>query len=140
MAKTNNSSEKKCYTESEIGAYLASFKALVMAGKYTISLNPNRQENLDFIRNYNIDTAKRKDILLALEAEDFCDVVENIKEEYAHEKLYIFGKTFNLEKWGDSEEVDIYIKINLIQKRNGEDFAIVISFHQRNYEMVYYFK
>lgn len=48
------------YTRKEIDAVLAKIKACVERNRYTISLNENRQENIDFINEYNIRSDKQK--------------------------------------------------------------------------------
>lgn len=47
------------YSREEIEDILAKIKACVSAGKYTISLNERRQENVDFINEYNIRSDKQ---------------------------------------------------------------------------------
>lgn len=126
------------FTIEEIEEYLLNFKQLINNGRYTIALNGNREENIEFMEDYNIDTAKAKEILLCLEALDFCYAVDNEKPQFAHEKLYIFCKAFDLDNRGDIENVDIYIKSNLTKPRGG--YLIVISFHKRNKEITYCFK
>lgn len=60
------------YTREEIDAVLARIKSCVENNKYIISQNENRQENIDFINEYNIRTDKQKSILMEIETEDFC--------------------------------------------------------------------
>lgn len=127
-------------TPDEVKDYLDKFKKAVEENKYTIAINKNRQENKDFIYDYRIDTKKEKEILLSLQYDDFCYAVDNEKEEFAHEKLYIFCKCYELDYWGTLEKVDIYIKINMIPTRRGDDYAFVVSFHKRNKPIKYLFK
>ena len=47
------------YTIDEIKYYLDKFRKCVLEGRYSISQNENRQENIDFIEDYKIDTKKR---------------------------------------------------------------------------------
>ena len=42
------------YTREEIQNVLDKIKTCVSLGKYTISLNEKRQENIEFINEYNI--------------------------------------------------------------------------------------
>ncbi len=127
-------------TPDEIKKYLAKFRKAILDGKYIISKGQNRQENMDFIEDYKIDTKKEKEILLGIQYDDFCYAVDNEKEEFAHEKLYIFCKCQELDCWGTLESVDIYIKINMTQTRRGDDFTIVVSFHKINRPIKYLFK
>ena len=48
------------YSREEIEDILEKIKACVSIGKYSISLNDKRQENIDFINEYNIRSDKQK--------------------------------------------------------------------------------
>lgn len=124
----------------DIKKYLSQFRKAILDGKYSISKNENRQENLDFIEDYKINSKKEKEILLGIQYDDFCYAVDNEKEEFAHEKLYIFCKRQELDCWGTLELVDIYIKVNMIKTRRGDDFTIIVSLHKRNKSINYLFK
>ena len=128
------------FTAEYIKKYLDVFRNLVLAGKYSISINGNRQENQDFIETYKIDTKKEREILLSLQYEDFCYAVDNEKEAYSHERLFIFCKEYNLDNWGTPECVEIYIKTNTIRTSRGDDFLVVVSFHKRNKPIKFLFK
>lgn len=139
----NTKKETKKYTDltpDEIKAYLSKFRKFILDGKYSIAQNENRQENMDFIEDYKIDTKKEKEILLGIQYDDFCYAVDNDNEEFSHEILYIFCKCQELDYWGTLENVDIYIKINMTQIRNGDDFVFIVSFHKRNKPIEYLFK
>ena len=139
----NTKRETKKYTDltpDDIKAYLSKFRKFILDGKYSIAQNENRQENIDFIEDYKIDTKKEKEILLGIQYDDFCYVVDNDNEEFSHEILYIFCKCQELDYWGTLENVDIYIKINMTQIRNGDDFVFIVSFHIRNKPIEYLFK
>ena len=139
----NTKSETNKYTDltpDDIKAYLSKFRKFILDGKYSIAQNENRQENIDFIEDYKIDTKKEKEILLGIQYDDFCYAVDNDDEEFSHEILYIFCKCQELDYWGTLENVDIYIKINMTQIRNGDDFVFIVSFHKRNKPIEYLFK
>ncbi len=141
MRSSKAKAEKyKDLTPGDIKRYLDKFRKSILEGKYIISKNQNRQENIDFIEDYKIDMKKEKEILLGIQYDDFCYAVDNKKEEFAHEKLYIFCKSHELDYWGDLESVHIYIKINMTQTRRGDDFIIVVSFHKRNKPIEYLFR
>lgn len=127
-------------TPDEINKYLDKLRKAILEGKYIISKGQNRQENVDFIEDYKIDTKKEKEILLGIQCDDFCYAVDNEKEGFSHEKLYIFCKRQKLDYWGALEVVDIYIKINMTQTKGGECFTIVVSFHKRKKPIRYLFK
>mgnify|MGYP001451722670 CR=1 FL=1 len=128
------------FTPEAIKCYLTKFRRAILDDKYIISKNKNRQENIDFIEDYKIDTKKEKEILLDIQYDDFCYAVDNDNEEFAHEILYIFCKCQELDFWGTLEIVDIYIKINMTQTRRGDDYVIIVSFHKRNKPIKYLFK
>ena len=48
------------YTREEIDAILSKIKSCVEKGHYIISQNENRQENIDFINEYNIRSDQQK--------------------------------------------------------------------------------
>ena len=135
-----NSHYNQNYSKQEIDEILDKVKNCVYNNRYTISLNENRQENIDFINEYNIYSNKQKKILLQLEVEDFCYSLQNTKPGYEYEVLYVFVPQVNLfNAEGVEEKVDIYIKINIIDMSNGSR-TIVISFHKRNKAITYLFR
>ena len=135
-----NSHYNQNYTKQEIDEILDKVKNCVYNNRYTISLNENRQENIDFINEYNIYSNKQKKILLQLKVEDFCHSLQNTKPGYEYEVLYVFVPQVNLfNAEGVEEKVDIYIKINIIYMSNGSR-TIVISFHKRNKAITYLFR
>lgn len=135
-----NSHYNQNYTKQEIDEILDKVKNCVYNNRYTISLNENRQENIDFINEYNIYSNKQKKILLQLKVEDFCHSLQNTKPGYEYEFLYVFVPQVNLfNAEGVEEKVDIYIKINIIDMSNRSR-TIVISFHKRNKAITYLFR
>jgi hypothetical protein len=128
------------YSREEIEDILAKIKACVSAGKYSISLNERRQENIDFINEYNIRSDKEKSILMQIEVEDFCHSLQNTNIGYEYEVLYVFVpqvQLFNAD--GEEETVDVYTKFNVIDLPSGSR-AVVISFHKRNKFVQYLFR
>ena len=117
-----NSHYNQNYTKEEIDVILEKIKNCVGNNKYTIALNENRQENIDFINEYNIRSNKQKGILLQLRTEDFCHTLQNTKTGYEYEVLYVFVtliKLFNAD--GEEEMVDVYVKFNIIDIINGRN-------------------
>lgn len=128
------------YSREEIENILAKIKACVSAGKYTISLNEKRQENIDFINEYNIRSDKQKSILMQIKVEDFCHSLQNTKIGYEYEVLYVFVPQVQLFNADDKEEtVDVYTKFNILDLPSGSR-AVVISFHKRNKPIDYLFR
>lgn len=128
------------YTREQIDAILDKIKDCVVTNKYTITLNENRQENVDFINEYNIRSDKQKSILLQLRTEDFCHTLQNTKIGFEYEVLYVFVpqvQLFNAD--GGEETVDIYTKFNVIDMSNGSR-TVVISFHKLNKPIDYLFR
>lgn len=128
------------YTREEIKAVLGRVKSCVERGRYTISLNENRQENIDFINEYNIRSDRQRSILMQMNPEDFCHSLQNTKPGFEYEVLYVFVpqvQLFNAD--GEEETVDVYIKVNLIDLPSGTR-TVVISFHKRNKPIDYLFR
>lgn len=128
------------YTRKEIDDVLAKIKKCVENNRYTISLNDNRQENIDFINEYNIREEKQKSILMQITTEDFCHTLQNTKLGFEYEVLYVFVpqvQLFNAD--GIEETVDVYTKFNVIDMPSGSR-AVVISFHKRNKPIDYLFR
>lgn len=125
-------------TLEEIEHYLSEIKMAVKKDKYRIERNEKRQKNNDLFIDYIIDESKAKEILLNLEAEDFSEKRNNEHKGYEHEILYVFGKNVKLlERFGFEEKtVSLYIKFNKLENC----FVIVVSFHEQEYPMRYYFK
>ena len=128
------------HSRKKIETVLNEIKNCVSSGKYIISQNDKRQENIDFINEYNIRTERQKSILMQINVEDFCYTLQNTKLGYEYEVLYVFVpqvKLYNSD--GDTETVDIYTKFNIIDIPNGRR-TIVISFHKRNKPITYLFR
>lgn len=128
------------YTRDAINRLLAKIKESVEKGRYTISLNESRQENIAFINEYNIRSEKQRAILLQIQAEDFCHSLQNTKIGYEHEVLYVFVpkvQLFNAD--GEAEIIDLYTKFNVLDFPSGTR-TVVISFHKRQKPIQYVFK
>lgn len=83
----------KDFTKDKIKYYLSEIKELIDNDCYSIEINASREENLEFLQDYNINTKKEKEILMSLEYTDFCYAVKNKTNnpKYANEILYIFN-------------------------------------------------
>lgn len=136
MTKKPTSGKIIDFSIDDIQAYLEEIKKLILNNKYSVSL---RSENDAFMSKYRINTAKIKEIMLNLQYRDFCYAAANRKPEFAYEQLYIFCKEYELDDWGDFETIKIYVKTNLTQLRNGNDFVIIISFHELEKPIRYLF-
>ena len=67
------------FSEVQIKELLETIKSCVRNKRYTISLNKNRPENVQFIEDYNITTKKREELLLSLEYMEFCQWITKYK-------------------------------------------------------------
>jgi hypothetical protein len=128
------------YSIEQISKLLLILQNCVREDKYIISKNENREENIEFIREYNLSSNRQKDILLKIQPEDFCHSLQNTNVGFEHEVLYVFCPQVNLHNFeGIGECIDIYLKFNLIETVGGNRI-IVISFHKRNKSIEYLFK
>lgn len=128
------------YTREQIEDVLMKIKECVEAGRFQISMNENRQENIDFINEYNIYPTKRKELLMQISVEDFCHTLQNTKIGYEYEILYVFAPQVELfNALGEQEQVDIYTKFNVIERPNGNR-TVALSFHKRNKPIDYLFR
>lgn len=128
------------YTKEKITGILSSILDCISEDRYIISRNENRQENNDFIAEYNLNSERQKQILLGITPEDFCHSLMNTNVGYEHEVLYVFVPQIRLFNFGGIEKlVDVYIKFNLIDYYGGKR-TIIISFHKRNKPISYCFR
>lgn len=111
-------------TEEDIDNYLREMKALVARKRFKIS-DKNREENINFIQEYRLSETKLQRMLLELSVTDFAYAVDNYKNN--DEVLYVFGKVYELDNWGEYKKIPVYIKINIIKDK---EFCIVVSFHR----------
>lgn len=57
-----NSYYNQNYTEEDINKILEIIKECIQNNNYTIAMNENRQENIEFINEYNIRSDRQKSI------------------------------------------------------------------------------
>ena len=119
----------------EVEVYLLDVINAIKDNRFKIS---QREKNRKLVLDYILDREKIKEIILSLTVKDFSSSVNNIKEEYSSEILYIFGKdVMLLPRFGSREKkVSIYIKFNKID----DGYIIVVSFHDQQYPLKYPFK
>ncbi|MDN5313976.1 MAG: hypothetical protein PWP10_2722 [Clostridiales bacterium] len=128
------------YTKEEISAVLQKIQECVSSRKYTVAQNENREENIAFIREYNLTSNKQRRLLMQIDVEDFCHTLKNMKPGFEHEILYVFCSQVSLFNLYDEEKhLDLYTKFNVLDLRSGSR-AIVISFHERNKPIDYLFR
>jgi len=128
------------YTMKQISAILDKIKSCVRNNNFTISQNEHRQDNIDFINEYNVRSERQSSILLQIQPEDFCHSLQNIKLGFEHETLYVFVPQVQLfDASGEEKTVDVYTKFNVIDMPNG-CHTVVISFHKRKKSIAYLFR
>jgi len=127
------------YTRDEIDSILDIIRNCIIEKKYTISMNPKRQENIDFRDEYNITSSRVEQILLQITVDDFCHSLQNKHKGFEHEVLYVFAPHVELHNvLGNKEVLCIYVKFNIITQADDK-FVIVISFHKLNKNIKYAF-
>lgn len=126
------------YTYQQVESILLGIKDCVQRGRYSISLNSNRKDNLDFIAKYKLQQKDQKKILLGIKTEDFCYALPNEHRGYEHEILYVFVPEVNLiDAFGKDRKVAVYVKFNFI---HDNDYTVVVSFHELHFPIDYLFK
>jgi len=78
------------YTSKQISTVLEIIQDCVRESRFYISKNENRQENINFINEYNLNNKKQKEILLKITPKDFCYTLQNTNLGFEHEVLYVF--------------------------------------------------
>ena len=135
-----NQHYSQSYTRQQICSVLDTIKDCIRENRYVISKNENRQENIDFINEYNLTSKKQNEILLTIEPEDFCHKLQNTNLGFEHEILYVFCPQIILVNFsGEEELVDIYTKFNIIDIASGKR-VVIISFHRCNRPIGYLFR
>ena len=101
----------------EIAEYLADVRKSVQEKRCVFS---PRDKNEQLFVDYIFDEKMRGDILLDLEVEDFCDVLKNEHPNFAHERLFVFGKKVQLipRFGGDEKTVSLYTDAVLFATQN----------------------
>jgi len=128
------------YTKAQVIELLQSIQDCVTENHYSISLSENREENRKFIQDYNLNSSRRRAILLQIKPEDFCHSLQNTNVGFEHEVLFVFVPQVTLFDFDGNEElVDVYVKFNLIEMPYGNR-AVAISFHKRNKPISYIFR
>ena len=128
------------YTEDQIKNLVEIIKDCVRENRYTISLEDNKMENIQFIEEYNINEKKRIDILFNLDYRDFCYGLQNLKDGVEANNLYVFcveRELYNIED--KKESIDIYLKFNVLYSEM-EEYRLLVSLHKRNKPIEYAFK
>lgn len=130
----------KDYSEEQIKNLIDIIKDCVRENRYTISLEENKLENVQFLEEYNINEKRRINILFDLHYKDFCYGLQNMKNGIEQNDLYVFctqRELYSIE--GNKELIDIYLKFNIIFN-DEENYRLLVSLHQRNKPITYLFR
>jgi hypothetical protein len=110
----------------EVQSFLKDFK--VKLGIWGVLFRDERGKNLQTLLDLEISTQFRKQVLIELSVEDFCEgPINDIL--YGEASMWIFGKTI--------KKREVYIKITM--GRHGSK-VICISFHVAERKLKYQFK
>ena len=122
------------FEKTDIEEYLQGVWSAIDAEKYQIAPRP---KNRELLTNYVISEKEELDIIKSLTPMNFSTAVPNDHRGMEHEILYIFGKDIDLlERYGNRERtVSLYIKFNKI----SDQYLFVISFHEQEHPLSYYF-
>ncbi len=130
----------KDYSEEQIRNLIEIIKDCVRENRYTISLEENKLENIQFLEEYNINEKKRINILFDLYYKDFCYGLQNMKDGVEQNNLYVFCSQRELYNIEDKKElVDIYLKFDIIYNESV-GYRILVSLHKRNKPITYLFR
>ena len=123
------------FQQKDIEIYLQEVWGAIEAGKYQIAPRP---KNRELLTEYIISEEEELAIIKRLTPMDFSNAIPNDHKGREYETLYIFGKDISLlERFGNRERtVSLYIKFNKI----SDQYVFVISFHEQEYPLSYYFK
>lgn len=130
----------KDYNEEQIKQLIEIIRDCVRENRYTISLEENKSENIQFIEEYNLNEKNRINILFSLDYKDFCYGLKNMKDGIELNNLYVFclqKELYTIK--GNKELVDIYFKFNIISNE-FEEYYLLISLHKRNKRITYLFR
>ena len=109
---------------SQVLSFLNDFKELIGQGQFLIKDHyKNRQALIDLGITYH----QREDYILALAIEHYS--AGPIPDQYKPGQYWVFGKEV------DGNEV--YIKLKIVTKKNGDEYAICFSFHPSDYPLDY---
>ncbi|WP_017208911.1 hypothetical protein [Clostridium beijerinckii] len=130
----------KDYSKEQIRNLVEIIKDCVREDMYTISLEENKAENIQFIEEYNINEKKRISILCDIDYKDFCYGLQNVKNGVEQNNLYVFCLQKELYNVEDKREiVDIYLKFNVICNEVNSS-RVLVSLHKRNKPITYLFR
>ena len=121
--------------KEEVEELLIKIKKNITSNGYLVL--SNRGKNMEFCKNYAINSKILKNIIGKLSIDDFSSVLFNEHPGYEEEKLYVFAPKLKLiDLNGQRKDIQVYLKINYIEIKRT---AIVVSFHEAVHNLEYMF-
>ena len=87
------------------------------------------EKNIQFDHKYNLKHEEKIKIIKSIEVSDCVDIQPNSNLRYPDTDVFIFHKSVDIDVYGETTQVTLYIKEYVIDQDNME-MAIVISFHE----------
>lgn len=126
-------------TKQHIQDYLDKVYSCIDLNEFNIALHPRkRAENVEFKSTFQMTDKKYKELFKSLVVTDFSHTLQNEHEGFENETLYVFrkdGKFIDID--GEEHDLTLYIKINLVEDKEG--YCFFISCHPNNAPIEYYF-
>jgi hypothetical protein len=110
----------------EVHKFLERVRSLLATNEFQIS---QRDKNREFLEKYKIKDHKIKEMLLALNDTDCIAIEPNNNPRYHEALVYKFMKLYELDCFGDTHNVLVYIKSYIVEEKTY-DLVMVISFHE----------
>lgn len=118
-------------TRKEVQEILKKANNLILLGK--VKLLTQRDKNKNFLSIHQYDNIEIINLISRLKVDDFCKREHNKNQNHpTNEYVYIFS--VRIFSSAISQEVDLYIKFSI------QNSLIVISFHELEYPIKFYFK
>lgn len=130
----------KDYTKEQITRLIDIIKDCAYENQFSICMKENRQENILFIEEFNINENKLIKILTDLKEEDFCYGLKDMADGTKETDYYIFCPNLQLHNIkGNKENVDVYLRVNIIESVES-NLRLLLSIHKRNKPISYIFR
>ena len=106
--------------------FLNRARALLATGDCEIAIRP---ENEEFTKKFGLKDATKRNMLMQLTPDDCVNISPNDNPRYAEATVYTFHKNYDIERYGEMENVPVYAKM-YIRELSAYDIVIVISLHE----------
>lgn len=112
--------------KQKVSEFLDKMKSLLITNDYTFKVS---DKNTETDRLYALRDKDKVKILKALKTEDCIDITLNKNPRFDDSEMYIFLKKVNVSILGETEKIELYIKL-YIKWYPSFDKIIVVSFHK----------